>query len=159
MTDTTWIAFKNVAADLDALLVHARELRSDERQATLLLLLDRLEIACLQLPATDVDDQDGRSPNTHDQRRAAVAAAFPEFGYYHLMRPAPANEAAESSIGDAVDDLAEIMRDIDDALWTGVAQTQTNAIWQAKFNYEHHLGSHLADPLVSLSPPLLWTVG
>lgn len=107
--------------------------------------LSRLEVATLTLPDVAPDDREERGPNTHDARRAAVAKAFPELGYYHSIRPSTPDEAQEVTIGDAVDDLADILGDIDKAIWVEASQGWRNGVWEAKFGYEHHFGAHLVD--------------
>ena len=142
---TEWMTYKAVASELEALLARAGQLQAEDRQKQLLQALSRLELACLDLPDVEPDDQDGNSPNTYDSRRALVASAFPEFGLYRTIRSASVDEVEEVGVGDAIDDLADILRDIDGALWTEASQSETNAIWEAKFSYEHHSGEHLVD--------------
>lgn len=119
---------------------------AEDRQRDLLIVLNKLELQCLALPDLTPDGDDkGASPNTYDVRRAAVSMAFPELGFYHTATPSSVDQPAEMVVGDAVNDLADILRDIDDVCWVENAEGRINAVWQAKFNYEHHFGSHLAD--------------
>lgn len=140
-----WAAYKAVVVQLETLISSAAQLEPEDRQKRLLRVLNSLELACLDLPDVEPDDQEGNSPNTYDKRRSEVTTAFPEFGWYHSMRPSAVDEATEAGVGDAVDDLADILRDIDGVLWTEANEGESNAIWEAKFSYEHHAGSHLAD--------------
>lgn len=139
-----WLTFKKCVEELEGLLATGQTRQPEDRQKVLLVVLNRLELACLNLP--DVEPTDGGdSPNTYDARRAQVSSAFPEFGWYHHVRPSHADEEEQVGLGDPLDDLADILRDIDDALWTETNRGMASAIWQAKFNYEHHFGSHISD--------------
>lgn len=132
--------------DLEALIERAVNLSPEDRQHELIEKLNKLELACLALPNVEPDtDDDAQSPNTHMDRRRTLGAAFPELGVYHKVRPSPPEDAEEIGFGDAANDLADILRDADDALWVERCQSLPNAVWQARFNYEHHFGSHLAD--------------
>ncbi|HRE44990.1 MAG TPA: DUF5063 domain-containing protein [Terricaulis sp.] len=141
-----WDDFVESAQELSALIARAGSLTPEDRQRDLIAALSGLELRCLALPQVEpVDAAGGESPNTHLRWRDAIASAFPEFGLYHSIRPSPASEPESATLSDAVNGLADIMRDIDDALWENGAHGRESGIWQAKFNYEHHLGSHLAD--------------
>lgn len=139
-----WLRVKAIKESIEELVASARSLDPESRQVRLLRLLNDLENACLALPEIGPDPNDDRSPNRHEKRREQVASAFPEFGFYHSMRPSPVLEAETPCVSDAVDDLAEILTDLDAAIWCDAKGSVTNAIWEAKFAYEHHLGAHLA---------------
>lgn len=140
-----WIEFNAVAQDLSALLARSAAMSPEERQHALIAILDRVELACLALPGVEPDEGVGESPNTHNERYAALSSAFPELGYYYNVRAVPPDPPEEPTVGDAADDLADILRDLDGALWVEQQEGWRNAIWVAKFGYEHHFGSHLVD--------------
>lgn len=118
----------------------------DTRQRALIIALDQLELVSLALPDIEPDVTDGEgSPNTHSERYASLSSAFPELGYYYNVRAVPPDPPEEPTIGDAADDLADILRDLDGALWVEQEQGWRNGVWEAKFGYEHHFGAHLAD--------------
>lgn len=140
-----WLQLRAIKESIEELVASARSLNPGSRQVRLLRLLNDLENACLALPEIGPDPNDDRSPNRHEKRRAQVASAFPEFGFYHSMRPSPVSEAETPCVSDAADDLAEILTDLDPAIWCDENGSVTNAIWEAKFAYQRHLGAHLAD--------------
>jgi hypothetical protein len=93
----------------------------------------------------DADGDEASAPNLDASWVDKVGEAFPEFGLYHKIRPAPVSEPEEALAGYAVDDLADILRDLDSALNEASARGINEGIWCAKFKYEWHFGSHLAD--------------
>jgi hypothetical protein len=141
----SWIAFKAVALELKALVANAHKMSTEDRQVALIRALSRLEVAALDLPDVSTDKEGESGPNTYDLNRAAVTASFPELGYYHSIRPSSPVEDQEVTIGDAVDDLSDILRDIDEALWVETLKGWRKGVWEARFGYEHHFGAHLAD--------------
>lgn len=140
-----WIAFKAATQELDALLARSAALSPEARQHALIGALDRLELSCLALPEVTPDERAGDSPNTHRARYASLSSAFPELGYYYNIRAVPPDPPEEPTVGDAADDLADILRDLDGALWVEREEGWRNGVWEAKFGYEHHFGAHLAD--------------
>lgn len=140
-----WDDFRKVAGELEVLLARAKATAPDDRQRDLLVILSKLELVCLALPYVSPQSDTAQSPNTYDARRAQVVASFPEFGMYHHIRPSPVSDPEDHVVGDAVDDLADILADIDSAFWEEKTHGRDDGIWQAKFSYEHHLGSHLVD--------------
>jgi hypothetical protein len=145
MTDAPeeWIAFKAAARDLDLLVARSAAVLPEDRQHALMIALDRLELSCLALPEVEPDDSVGESPNTYTARYQSLSSAFPELGYYYTVRASPPDKPEEPTVGDAADDLADILRDLDGALWAEQHEGWRNGIWEAKFGYEHHFGAHL----------------
>jgi hypothetical protein len=140
-----WFAFKAVARELDAILARSAALSSEARQYALIVVLDRLELACLALPEVEPDERGGDSPNTYRARYTSLSSAFPELGYYYNIRAVPPDPPEEPTVGDAADDLADILRDLDGALWVEQEEGWRNGVWEAKFGYEHHFGAHLVN--------------
>jgi len=94
---------------------------------------------------SDVDaDDNGLDAPKVDYRSIyeSVGAAFPELGYYAQVDPI---EGLEQSIGlaDAIDDLADIAKDLKEVLWHVEHNTASNAIWEFRFGYQTHWGTHL----------------
>jgi hypothetical protein len=142
---TSWKAFLVAVQDLEALMQRASRMAAENRQRELLILLNKLELACLALPETDPGTGDTDRASTYAVRASQVGDAFPEFGQYHKVRPSPISEQEEAGAGYAIDDLADILGDIDEALLKASIESQDSGVWHAKFSYEHHFGSHLAD--------------
>ncbi len=79
--------------------------------------LDRLAVAYHDAPAGQAADDERDAPETDFMESyAALGKRFPEFGLYAVADPTePLND--EPMVGDAIDDLADIVRELDEVLW------------------------------------------
>ncbi|MBM3623521.1 MAG: hypothetical protein FJX20_22860 [Alphaproteobacteria bacterium] len=100
--------------------------------------LDRLALAYHETSAAVVED-DSEPPTlaSHDELRAMVARAFPEFGFYAVARPheVPPSEAL---LGDAIDDLADIAGELVEVDWRWVNNGPVDAMRQFRWGYQSH---------------------
>jgi hypothetical protein len=71
-----------------------------------------------------------------------AAASYPRLGYYPCADPTDEPET-ESFVGDAIDDLADIARDLLDVIWYFDQGRIEDGIWQFRFAYQVHWGMHL----------------
>ena len=116
----------------------------DDAVARLELLLDRLALAVAE--AQDVfDEADHPDPVTasYEMWRERACATFPDFGHYNVARPVTTDiAAAELMVGDAIDDIADIAKDLEEVSlrWS---QSRDDAIWHFKHMYLQHWGEHL----------------
>jgi Domain of unknown function (DUF5063) len=71
-----------------------------------------------------------------------AGSRFPGLGYYADVEP---NEdtAQQVTLGDAIDDIADIARDLIGVLWYLDQDRLASAVWEYRFNYECHWGDHL----------------
>jgi hypothetical protein len=141
-----WTAFKEAVDGLESVLRNAASEEPERRQVSLLTALNHLELAVLALPDLAPETSDaGGSPDTHADRRRELQTAFPELGYYNTADMRSVDPEQKAMIGDAADDLADILRDLDDVLWREANEGVVAAIWQGRESYETHFGAHLAD--------------
>lgn len=70
------------------------------------------------------------------ERRALVTARFPGLGFYDLP---------DIRVGDATDDLADIIGDLAAATWRRQNTSDENALWHLLFTHQSHWGQHLED--------------
>lgn len=100
--------------------------------------LDRLVAA-----THDVAEVDGLAdfePSPENDWRALydeIGKRFPNYGYYTMASPMEANDQATFT-ADAVDDLADITRELRDVVWRGQTFGRDEAAWQFRFSYEIH---------------------
>lgn len=107
--------------------------------------LDRLVIEYHRAPDVEPDVVDVESPTISYQPLAKRAAAsFPELGLYGDVDPQDGLDQ-EISLGDAIDDLADIARDLTEVLWHLDNVGVNDAIWMFRFGYQTHWGRHLHD--------------
>lgn len=117
----------------------------EARVAAAARALDRLSLAYHE--GSDVADAAGEGePPERDYKatRERIAALFPELGYY---ASAPAGETldAEVTVGDAIDDLADIYSEVLDVAWCFASTSAEDAVRLFRFGFAHHWGRHLAD--------------
>jgi hypothetical protein len=79
-----------------------------DREAALAAALDQL--ACAYHATSEVAGEEGSDPADHasyEDMRELAAAAFPDFGFYAVVRP-DQDPGQRPPMGDAIDDLADI---------------------------------------------------
>lgn len=108
----------------------------------LLRHLDELALSYHDTPDGDPADVD-EEPVFARVSMAEVAARFPGFGYYGLADPAQLS--GEVLVGDAIDDLVDIVNDLKEVLWRFERLGSADAHWHFRFLYEIHWGEHLRD--------------
>jgi hypothetical protein len=107
--------------------------------------LDQLSLAYHETSAVVVeDDNEPPALTSYDELRALAVRAFPDFGFYAVARPheVPSSEAL---LGDAIDDLADIARDLIEVEWRWLNNGEADATWQFRWGYQFHWGRHLHD--------------
>lgn len=74
--------------------------------------------------------------------RALVSSRFPDFGPYSVpasMRP----ENTEVMLGDAVDDLADLIIELRDVEWRFEHTSDADALWQLENGFRAHWAAHV----------------
>jgi hypothetical protein len=106
--------------------------------------LDRLAIAYHQTPASkpaDIEleppEQDG--PELYRQ----IAARFPDYGLYPTADPLASVDQGPM-MGDAIDDIADITRDLREVVWRCANLGVDDAHWYYRLNY-FHWGRHMRE--------------
>jgi len=77
-------------------------------------------------------------------RREVAARRFPQLGYYNIagnIGGEPLN--SEMSVGDSIDDLADLLGDLVEVLWRWDNTSSIDALWHLDLSYRQHWGSHL----------------
>ncbi|MEP3226591.1 MAG: DUF5063 domain-containing protein [Parasphingorhabdus sp.] len=118
---------------------------SDGRLAKLAMALDSLVWAYNHSSDVEPDTDDVDNPQSdYDLLAKRASEVFPELGYYCDVDP---DESIEQKIGvgDAIDDIADIARDLSEVLWLKQNVSENEAVWMFRFGYESHWGRHLHD--------------
>ena len=80
--------------------------------------------------------------------RKNVESNFPDFGWYGtIMDITEIAQESELAIGDAVDDLTDIIGDLIDVKWRFENTSEVDAIWNFEFFMRTHSEQHLVDLL------------
>lgn len=113
----------------------------------LLVRCDRILAAIHDLPDV-ADDSDYPDPpeKEYKKTRELVSAAFPDFGFYNL--PDTVLEDIGGSkvmVGDAIDDITDIVDEFTEVLWRHEHTSAEDAIWHLRFGYTSHWGRHMRD--------------
>ncbi len=119
----------------------------DTREARLQIALDRL---ALSVSIADYTFDEGKYPEAprreYNVVRDIVSVNFPDCGYYNV--PLEISEKiGESSlaVGDAIDDICDIARDMEEVLWCWENTSVDNALWHFRESFGSHWGKHLRD--------------
>ena len=80
-----------------------------------------------------------------------VKSNFPDFGWYSSVLDSNKMEPnIEIGIGDELDDLADIIRDLLAVKWKMENTSMDDALWQFQFSMQSHSEQHLVDLLKRL---------
>lgn len=117
----------------------------ESNQETLMLTLDHLAMAQnfvdYEFDETDYPDAPRKDYN---ELREIASSLFPNYGYYNVVLNISVNIGTPSeAIGDAIDDLVDIAKDLYEVEWLWKNTTEENALWHFSFGYNSHWGEHL----------------
>jgi hypothetical protein len=106
--------------------------------------LDELALAYHLCPETEPGERDGE-PCRSDYRQLyqALGARFPNLGLYACADPTEVLH--EPLVGDAIDDLADIVLDLQEVLWRFDHLGADDALWHFRFLFRSHWGRHLRE--------------
>ena len=82
----------------------------------------------------------------YDDIREVVSRNFPDLGYYNTPMEI-SEKIADSSlaIGDAIDDICDIARDLEEVLWCWEKTSADDALSHFNESFGYHWGKHLRD--------------
>ncbi len=105
--------------------------------------LDGLALAYCECPEGSPADAELEMPDFLPQY-SEVGARFPELGYYATADPTTVLDE-KPKVGDAIDDLVDIVRDLSEVSWRYDALGADDAHWHFRLLFEIHWGRHLRD--------------
>ena len=117
------------------------------RVQALILVLDQLttEVQTVEYDydETDYDDPPGLA---YDSLRNQIAPLFPEFGFYNtVIHVSEQVGQTEFGVGDAIDDLADILSDLKEVEWRYRNTSVADALFHFQLTYRNHWGRHARD--------------
>lgn len=82
-----------------------------------------------------------------EQIRKNIESNFPDFGFYNLVSNLNITYKPENIVGDAVDDLSDIIKDLLEVKWRVENNSISDGLWFLSFSFENHFEQHLIDLL------------
>ena len=128
-------------------LIEDDAISAEDRIRRLRRSLDRLALLQHDVSYT-FDDRDYPDTPRQDYNalREVVSARFPELGYYNIPHPVTQQIAeAEVQVGDAIDDISDIARELYDVAWRWTHTSVADALWYFSNSYSTHWEEHLRD--------------
>jgi hypothetical protein len=107
----------------------------------LIRLLDELAQAYHACPLGEVTDANIDIPR-QKYLHSEIGVRFPKLGWYSTADPSDALPR-QTGVGDAIDDLADIVRDLQDVISHYEALGLDDAHWMFRFLFRIHWGGHL----------------
>ena len=104
---------------------------------TLVAELD-LVLVCTQIPEFAYDETAYPDPPTRDYQRlrAEISKNFPQLGHYCTAEGNPQQiDKASVLVGDAIEDLTDIVADLIEVHWCFKNTSFTNALWHFEFSF------------------------
>ena len=114
---------------------------SAPNELTLILALDRLVMSYHAAPDCDAAEEDSEPPEfdwTALYQR--MATRFPDYGMYIVADPLGGIDESPM-VGDAIDDLADIIRDMREVVWRSENLGDDDAHWYLRLMF-FHWGKH-----------------
>lgn len=110
--------------------------------------LAELYTFCLAIDYTFEEASYPDSPDVdYDEIRSNVSANFPDFGYYYTLSTINPQEEPELYMGDAIDDLSDIISDLLEMKWRLENNGSPDALWFLEISFISHLEQHIIDLL------------
>ncbi|WP_371745665.1 DUF5063 domain-containing protein [Myxococcus sp. CA033] len=123
-----------------------RSLSPEHREVMLREALDRLALAShfAEVPLDTSSSRWSPPAPADDGLRARIGPLFPGLGYYNVASDI-AERVGESSlvVGDALDDLVDIVKDIQAVVTCWETAGEAEALWLFRFGFTSHWGMHL----------------
>ncbi len=113
----------------------------------LITLLDKLALSTSTI-VYKFDETNYPAPPEIDSGkiREKVEKKFPEFGFYNVVDDFVENIGdSEILVGDAIDDISDIVHDLEEVVWCFENTSKDDALWTFEFSFNSHWGKHLRD--------------
>jgi hypothetical protein len=125
---------------------------AEDDQLRLESILDKLSVVRHELgPVVGLEFEDGDTdPPRGDQSelRDRISKRFPMLGFYHIPEAVTTDFLKTGlHLGDAMDDILDITRELSDVVWLIEQERPIKACWDFGFGYDHHWRYHLRSPL------------
>ena len=116
----------------------------DQDVSCLVYLLDFIALKMHSIQPCGGYDSIDIPQNDYQAIRKAAEERFPNWGYYNTPQDVT-EKAAESAlvVGDAIDDITDIVNDLKIVMWSYRNETETHALWLLQDSYLAHWRAHM----------------
>jgi len=113
-------------------------------------LIEHLDLLSVCSHVSDIEFDENEYPEppekNYSETRKDLERKFPKLGFYYSVdSDVSSEESAEVTIGDAIDDLADIVGDLTEVQWYFENTSRNNALWHFQLGYTSHWGLHLKE--------------
>jgi hypothetical protein len=123
--------------------LHLAQERESPSKEELSRALDELALSFHDCPPGRPAEGDAEPPaDDSSSLYAALGPRFPDFGYYAMSDPTEVL-GGEPTVGDAIDDLADIVNDLRQVSWRYDMLGADDAHWHFRLGFQTHWGEHL----------------
>ena len=125
-------------------LIESAGVDQENYESQLVLMLDRLALAQNFISYSPDEDYHDAPSHNYIEVRELIAQGFPNYGHYNT--PEFISKQIGSSgctVGDALDDLADIYQDLLDVQWHWNHTNENYALWHFHDSYKTHWRAHL----------------
>ena len=119
----------------------------EDNEKQLQFLCDKLAFQ-MHLVTYTYDDTDyPDSPRTsYEEIRKTVSKKFPNYGFYNAPEFVTQHVGKTgTNIGDAIDDICDIYKDLYEVMWCFENTSPDDALWHLEESYKYHWKEHLRD--------------
>lgn len=113
----------------------------------LIAALDKLAYSIIHINYVFDETDFPESPEQNYQLiRKKVQKRFPTLGYYNVAQDISDNlEKSIVVVGDAIDDISDIVVDLSEVMWCFENTSENDALWHYQNSYKTHWGKHLRE--------------
>ncbi len=109
-----------------------------------LLLLDRLAWQISETSSTDPPVGEEVAENDYPAIRKAAEESFPNWGFYNVAGEVTQNIGnCDVHVGDAIDDVTDIINDLKMVYWSYQNESEEIAIWHLLDSFNNHWRAHM----------------
>lgn len=92
----------------------------------------------------EIEDTSEEPPYDYQSVRDKITKRFPDWGFYNECNSVTSEIATtELIVGDAIDDIADIVLELLRVQWFAENVSEHEALWHLHFGFKHHWEDHL----------------
>ena len=138
----------SLETEIETFLILVEELdRSDDTISSLIQSLDKLTYYVHEAKFEfDEREYEDAPESNYIELRNIIGRKFPELGYYYTSDfEEPSEKNGEVSLGDAIDDIVDIVADLKEVKWYFEHTSRNNAVWHFVSGFHGHWGGHVRE--------------